>query len=97
MAGAFSSGVGSARFARHHLADFDLHRDGTGSAKVSFLEKNALLGNHPNSKSASGQMVVFIMAMKLNEGISMKLAWTLVIKQKSAWHMPHRMPEAFER
>jgi len=42
-------------------------------------------------------MVVFIMAMKLNEGISMKLAWTLVIKQKSAWHMPHRMPEAFER
>jgi len=62
-----------------------------------FSTRNALPDNHPNSKSASGQMVVFIMAMKLNEGISMKLAWTLVIKQKSAWHMPHRMPEAFER
>lgn len=39
MAGAFSSGVGSARFARHHLADFDLHRDDTGSAKGSFFDK----------------------------------------------------------
>jgi len=55
MAGAFSSGVGSARFARHHLADFDLHRrsdaDGCGCWRdcLGYHPKQlgGLGGNHP--------------------------------------------------